>query len=200
MFAEFMRGTNGSNRFDADDAHIELLRAVGLCHPGWTGLRRVTFAPDSGSSPAWLPWKQRVFAAVFLPRIEEARFASEAGDWQALAVCDYAIDSALPPNLRGTSSLAGKALMEEYSAPKSEKLWPRYRALLASSKVPGHLAILCAMRGATFHLSPAAILSAYIFLEAKGGLPRSGIDLWVSMVSDCLAEKRSPKNFNLRAA
>jgi len=200
MLAQLMRRTNGSNTFHADDPHIELLRAVGLCHPGWTGLRRVTFAPDSRFSPAWLHWKERVFATVLLPRIEEAQFACAAGDCRALALCDHAIDSALPSDLRETSCLAGNALMEQYSAPKSEKLWPRYHALLASRQVPGHLAILCALRGAAFHLSPAAMLSAYIFLEAKGGLPRSGIALWVNMVGDCLTKQNSPKNSNLRAA
>lgn len=195
-----MRGTNGSKTFDADDARIELLRVVGLCHPGWIGLQRVTFAPDSGSCPAWLHWKERVFATVFLPRIEQARFASSAGDWQALAACDRAIDSALPSGLSKTSSLAGKALIEQYCAPKSEKLWPRYQAMVASCKVPGHLAILCALRGAAFHLSPTAILSAYIFLEAKGGLPRSGMDLWTNMVGDCLGSNGNTKNSSLRAA
>jgi urease accessory protein UreF len=147
-----------------------------------------------------LNWKEGVFTAVFLPRIEEARFASSAGDWQSLAVCDQAIDSALPSDLRKASSLAGQRLLEQYSAPRSEKLWPRYQALVASRQVPGHLAILCALRAATFHLSPAAIVSAYIFLEAKGGLPWSGMSLWVNMVGDCLAKKNNPKTFSLRAA
>jgi hypothetical protein len=200
MFAKLMRGHNGSNTFDSDDSHIELLRAVGLCHPGWTGLRCVTFAPDWRLSPAWLQWKDRIFATVFLPRLEEARLASAIGDWQALAVCDHAINSALPADVTQASILAGQALMEDYCAPKSEKLWPRYRALMASRKVPGHLAILLALRGATFHLSPASVLNAYIFLEAKGGMPKGGIDLWVNMVVDCIAKRCDPKDSNLRAA
>ena len=53
---------------------------------------------------------------------------------------------------------------------------------MISGEVPGHLAILCGLRAAAFHLPPAAMTGAYIFLEAKGGLPRSGIALWVSMV------------------
>ena len=195
-----MRGTNGSGTFQADDSHIELLRAVALCHPGWAGLRCITFAPDMGSSPAWLRWKERVFAPVLLPEMEGAHFACAAGDCRALAVFDGAIDSALPPDLRKASRIAGAALMKGYSAPKSEKLWPRYRTLLISGEVPGHLAILCALRGTAFHLPPAAMTGAYIFLEAKGGLPRSGIALWVSMVGDCLTARHGLKNSNLRAA
>jgi UreF len=200
MFAESMRGTSGFNTVNADDARIELLRAVGLCHPGWIGVRRVTFSPHLRSTPEWLLWKEEIFAAVFLPRIEEARSASAAGDWQALADCDHAIDRSLPFRLREASSLAGRGLMEHYSAPKSERLWPRYQSLVGSGKAPGHLAILCALRGVIFHLPPAAILGAYILLEAKGGLPRSEIELWVNMVGDCLAQKCGPKTFNLRAA
>jgi hypothetical protein len=200
MLAQRMKGTNGSGTFQADDSHIELLRAVMLCHPGWACLRRITFAPDMRSSPTWLLWQERVFVPVLLPGMEEAQFACAAGDCRALSACDRAIDSALPPDLGGASRAAGAALMEGYSAPKSENFWSRYRGLLISREVPGHLVIVCALRGAAFHLPPIAMTSAYIFLEAKGGLPLSGIALWVNMVGDCLAKRRSLKNSNLRAA
>jgi hypothetical protein len=200
MLAELMRGTNGSGAFQADDSCIELLRAVVLCHPGWAAIHPITFAPGMRCSPAWLHWKEDVFAPVLLPGMEGAHFASAAGDCRALAAFDSAIDSALPLELGKASRLAGAALMEGYSAPRSEKLWPRYRTLMISGEVPGHLAILCGLRAAAFHLPPAAMTGAYIFLEAKGGLPRSGIALWVSMVDDCLAVRRGLKNSNLRAA
>ena len=199
MLAQLMRGTNGSGAFQTSDSHVELLRAVALCHPGWSGLRRATFAPDHRSSPAWLHWKEKVFVPVLLPRAEEAQAACAAGDSRALAACDSAIDCALPSDLREASRVAGAALMDGYSAPKSEKFWTRYRALRNSGEVPGHLAVVCALRATAFHLSPAAMVSSYIFLEAKGGLPRGGIPLWVNMVGDCLA-RRSPKDSNLRAA
>ena len=200
MLAELMRGTNGSSAFQEDDSHIELLRAVVICHPGWARVHPITFAPDRRCSPAWSHWKEKVFTPVLLPGIEGAHSVCASGDCRALAALDGAIDSALPPELREASRVAGSALMEGYSAPKSEKLWPRYRALLISGEVPGHLAILCGLRAAAFHLPPAAMTGAYIFLEAKGGLPRSGIALWVSMVGDCLAVRRGLKNSNLRAA
>jgi hypothetical protein len=200
MLAQLMKGTNGSATFQADDSHIELLRAVVLCHPGWAGLRRITFAPDICSSPTWLHWKERVFVPVLLPGMEEAQFACAAGDCRALSVCDRAIDSALPPDLGQASRVAGAALMEGHSAPKSEKFWSRYRGLLISREVPGHLAIVCALRGAAFHLPPAAMTSAYIFLEAKGGLPLRGTAFWVNMVGDCLPRRHSLNNSTLRAA
>jgi hypothetical protein len=199
MLAELMRGTNGFGAFQTNDSHVELLRTVALCHPGWSGLRRATFAPDLRSSPAWLDWKENVFVPVLLPRTEEAQAACAAGDPRTLAVCDRAIDCALPPDLREASRVAGAVLMDGYSTPKSEKLWARYRALRISDEVPGHLAVVCALRATAFHLSPAAVMSAYIFLEAKGGLPHGGIALWTNMVGDCLA-MRSPKDSNLRAA
>ena len=195
-----MRGTNGSNTFDNENARVELLRAVGLCHPGWRGLREVTFSPDSRACPAWLQWKEGVFATILWPRIEEARSASALGDLRALADCDRAIDSALPSSFRAPSSLAGRFLLAHYSPPKSERLWPRFHALISSGEAPGHLATLCALRGAIFHLSSIAISGAYIFLEAKAGLPRSGIELWVNMVADCLAPPGSTKISDLRAA
>ena len=195
-----MRGTNGSGTFQEGDSHIELLRAVVICHPGWAHLSPITFAPDRRCSPTWSRWKEKVFARVLLPGIEGAHCACVSGDCRGLAALDWAMDSALPPGLREASRAAGSALMEGYSAPKSEKLWPRYRTLLISGEVPGHLAILCGLRAAAFHLPPAAMTSAYIFLEAKGGLPRSGVALWASMVGDCLTARRVPNNSNLRAA
>jgi hypothetical protein len=196
-----MRGTNGTNTSDAENARLELLRAVGLCHPGWNRcLRGVTFSPDLRSCPAWLPWKEEIFATILWPRIEEARSASAIGDLRALVSCDYAVDCALPSSFRVSSSLAGRFLLARYSAPRSERLWQRYQALIGSGKAPGHLAILCALRGAIFHLSSVAISGAYIFLEAKAGLPRSGIELWVNMVGDCLATQCIPKTSELRAA
>jgi hypothetical protein len=195
-----MTGTNGSNAFENANARVELLRAVGLCHPGWNRLGGLTFSPDSSSCPAWLPWKERVFATILWPRIAEARSACAAGDLRALADCDQAIDSALPASFRAPSSRAGRFLLLHYSAPKSERLWRRYHALISSGDAPGHLATLCALRGAIFHLSVIAISGAYIFLEAKAGLPRSGVDLWVSMVVDCLTTECDPKISGLRAA
>ena len=195
-----MTGINGSNAFDTANARAELLRAVGLCHPGWNRLRGLTFSPDSSSCPAWLPWKERVFATILWPRISEARSVCAAGDLRALADCDQAIDSALPEGCRAPSSLAGRLLMARYSAPTSERLWRRYHALIDSGEAPGHLATLCALRGAIFHLSSIAISGAYIFLEAKAGLPRSGVDLWVNMVVDCLTTQCGPKISGLRAA
>ena len=195
-----MTGTNGSNAFDNANARGELLRAVGLCHPGWSSLRGLTFSPDSSSCPAWLPWKEGIFATILWPRIAEARSACAAGDLRALADCDQAIDSALSASFRAASSRAGRFLLAHYSAPKSERLWRRYHALIGSGDAPGHLATVCALRGAIFHLSSLGISGAYIFLEAKAGLPRSGADLWVSMVVDCLAIECGPKVSGLRAA
>ena len=195
-----MTGTNGSTAFDNANARVELLRAVGLCHPGWNRLRGLTFAPDSRSCPTWLPWKERIFSTILWPRIAEARSACAAGDLRALADCDQAIDSALPASFRASSSRAGRFLLSHYSTPKSERLWRRYHALIDSGDAPGHLAMLCALRGAIFHLSSIAISGAYIFLEAKAGLPRSGVDLWVSMVADCLTTQCGPKISGLRAA
>ena len=116
-----MTGTNGSNAFDNANARVELLRAVGLCHPGWSRLRGLTFSPDSSSCPAWLPWKERIFATILWPRIAEARSACAAGDLRALADCDQAIDSALPASFRAASSRAGRFLLAHYSAPKSRE-------------------------------------------------------------------------------
>ncbi|HEY5742335.1 MAG TPA: hypothetical protein VIS99_07320 [Terrimicrobiaceae bacterium] len=194
-----MRANKASKILDGEDERVELIRSVALCHPGWTSLRCLTFAPDLRCSPTWLHWKETVFATI-LPAIEEARFAYTSGDSQALAGCDRAIDSVLSSKLKERSLFAGKTLMEGYSAPKSEKLWLRYTGLVASGEVPGHLAIWCAVRGASFHLSPPAILSAYLFLEARGGLPKGGMEIWMHMVADCLLTRKSDKAFRLRAA
>ena len=195
-----MKGTNGADTFPADDPQSELLRAVVLCHPGWSRLGSITFARDMRFSPIWRRWKETVFVPVILPAIEGAQFAYARGDCQGLGICDKRIDAALPPDQKEASQLAGAALTQGYSVPKSEKLWARYRALVVSDELPGHLAILCAVRGAAFHLPQFSILSAYIFLEAKGGLQREEVTMCVSMVYDCLRERHDSKTSKLRAA
>jgi hypothetical protein len=195
-----MRGVNGFNFGQADDSQIELLRAVMLCHPGWERLATATFVADINSSCSWLHWKERVFVPVLLSGMQRAQLAATAGDWRSLAICDKAIDAALAPDLAGASRAAGAALLENYSAPKSERLWMRYRSLQRSGEVPGHLAVVCAVRAVAFHLSLWAMVSAYLFLEAKTGLPRDGLASWLNMVGDCLTAPQSPKSSDLRAA
>ena len=195
-----MRGINDDGFYQADDSQIELLRAVVLCHPGWDRLAAATFVPDSSSPRSWLQWKERVFVPALLLGMERARFAAAAGDCRSLAICDNAINAALAPDLANASRAAGAALMEEYSPPKTERLWMRYRSLQSSGEVPGHLAVVCAVRAVAFHLSPWAMLSAYVFLEAKAGLPRDGFASWLNMVADCLTARQSPKSSDLRAA
>jgi urease accessory protein UreF len=195
-----MRGVNGDGLYEADDSQVELLRAVVLCHPGWDRLAAATFVPDSSSARSWLQWKERVFVPALLSGMERARFAAAAGDCRSLAICDKAIDAALASDLANASRAAGAALMEKYLPPKTERLWMRYRSLQSSGEVPGHLAVVCAVRAVAFHLSPWAMLSAYVFLEAKAGLPRDGFASWVTMVADCLTSRQSPKSSDLRAA
>ena len=195
-----MRGINDDGFYQADDSQIELLRAVVLCHPGWDRLAAATFVPDSSSPRSWLQWKERVFVPALLLGMERARFAAAAGDCRSLAICDNAINAALAPDLANASRAAGAALMEKYSPPKTERLWMRYRSLQSSGEVPGHLAVVCAVRAVAFHLSPWAMLSAYVFLEAKAGLPRDGFASWLNMVADCLTARQSPKSSDLRAA
>jgi urease accessory protein UreF len=195
-----MRGVNGDGLYEADDSQVELLRAVVLCHPGWDRLAAATFVPDSSSVRSWLQWKERVFVPALLSGMERARFAAAAGDCRSLAICDKAIDAALASDLANASRAAGAALMEKYLPPKTERLWMRYRSLQSSGEVPGHLAVVCAVRAVAFHLSPWAMLSAYVFLEAKAGLPRDGFASWVNMVADCLTARQSPKSSDLRAA
>ena len=201
MFAGSMTGTNGSNAFDNANARVELLRAVGLCHPGWNRLRGLTFAPDSSSCPAWLPWKERIFATILWPRIAEARSACAAGDLRALADCDQAIDSALPASFRArelsgrpvpAGALLGAEVRETLAA------LPRADRFRRRSWAPGYP--LCVARSDLPSFIRSAISGAYIFLEAKAGLPRSGVDLWVSMVVDCLTTQCGPKISGLRAA
>jgi hypothetical protein len=195
-----MTGINGSGFSRADDPRRELLRVVVLCHPGWNNVPATTFAPDARFSPSWLRWREEVLVPVFLPGIEAAQLACARGDCHALSILDHGVDRALSSDQREASRVAGATLMGGFSAPRSEKLWRRYRSLVISGQVPGHLGILCAIRGAAFHLPTSSVMSAYILLEAKGGLPSEGIAMWMTMVFDCLKARCRLGTPNLRAA
>jgi hypothetical protein len=200
MLAGAMNGTGDSLTIVSHDSHAELLRAAALCHPCYTGLHPVTFAPDSGCSPVWRRWKEAVLVPVLLPELRKARIACAEGDVRALADCDRAIDAGLPADLKRLSRTSGEALLEDYAPPRHERSWSRYRDQLASGEVPGHLGIVCALRASAFCLSASSLTTAYIFLEAQAGLSNDGMPLWLKMVSDCLSGGNSFGAFSLRAA
>ena len=200
MLAQAMNGISSSAKLASHDSHAELLRAVALCHPRYSGLHPVTFVPDLDCSPAWLRWKETVLIPVLLPGLQKARIACATGDVRVLATCDWAIEVGLPPDLRSASRAPGAALMEDYAPPRHERPWSRYRTWIASGEVPGHLTIVCALRASAFCLPAAALAAAYIFLEARAGLPHDGMPLWLKTVADCLSGEDSLGAFSLKAA
>jgi len=162
------------------------MRAVRLCHPGWDALRRITFSSAPNLTPPWQKWRADVFLAALRPQLEAAHLASVTADWRGVVACDQALDGVLSGESATASRVAGAALMGEYDAPAAERLWTRYRSLIAAGTTPGHLGIALAVRAAAFHFPPAVLISAYVFLEARGGLPRLGMAAWMEMVEQCL--------------
>ncbi|MFZ4682841.1 MAG: urease accessory UreF family protein [Terrimicrobiaceae bacterium] len=161
------------------------MRAVRLCHPGWDALQQITFSTAGQASP-WQDWRTEIFLPVLRPQIEAAHLAAATADWRALTACDRAIDDALPARSAAASRRAGASLMAAYDPPAAERLWTRYRGLVASGSSPGHLAVAMAVRAAAFHFPPSALISAYVFLEARGGLSGRGMMAWVEMLEECL--------------
>jgi len=168
------------------DPHLDLMRAVRFCHPGWDALRQITFSAAADQTPPWQNWRTDVFLPVLRPQLEAAHLAAATADWRALVVCDRALDDALPAGVATASRRAGASLMTAYDPPAAERLWARYRGLVAAGNSPGHLAIALAVRAAAFHFPPPALISAYVFLEARGGLSGRGMMAWVEMLEECL--------------
>ncbi|MEI6338051.1 MAG: urease accessory UreF family protein [Verrucomicrobiota bacterium] len=181
-----MKRTASPGLDSAEDPHLELMRAIRLCHPGWDILRRITFSADVKADPPWRDWRTEVFLPVLRPQLERACLAAATADWRGLAVSDQALDAALPSVAATASRREGVALMRTYPAPTAERLWTKYGGLVATGETPGHLAIVLAVRAAAFHFPPAAVVAAYIFLEAHGGLTARGLAAWMEMVEHCL--------------
>ena len=168
------------------DPHLDLMRAVRLCHPGWDALRGITFSAATVQTPPWQNWRTDIFLPVLRPQLEAAHFAAATADWRALTACDRALDDALPAGSAAASRRAGTTLMAAYDPPAAERLWARYRGMVAAGSSPGHLAVALAVRAAAFHFPPLALISAYVFLEARGGLSGRGMLAWVEMLEECL--------------
>lgn len=176
------------------DPRLDLIRAARLCHPGWETLGRVTLS--SGNAGIWAAdW----FGKILRPQLEAALLAAASGDAKALVAADLALDRALPEPGRESSRRTGGALLAQFAAPPAEKCWQRYARFVAGEESPGHLAIALAVRAATFHLAPNAVVSAYLLFEARGGLPDGTFPQWVRIVDECLASGGG-STFALRAA
>ncbi len=184
-----MKKIASPGRDPAEDPHLDLLRAVRLCHPGWDALGRITFSADARQTPPWQKWRTDIFLTILRPQLQAAYHAATSADWRDLAAGDLALEGALPTESAAVSRRAGAALMTEYDAPAAERLWTRYRNLVAAGSSPGHLAIALAVRAAAFHFPPSTLISAYVFLEARGGLSGRDMPAWIEMVEQCLPDE-----------
>ena len=181
MRAYLMKKTASLGPEPAEDPHLELMRAVRFCHPGWDSSKRITLRDADRAA-----WQTEVFLPVLRPQLEAAWHAAAAADWRGLMACDLALDQALPAGAVSGSRLAGAALLRDYPAPPGERLWTRYAALVADGKSSGHLGMALAVRAAAFHFSPAAMVAAYVFLEARGGLSGRSMISWMEIVEQCV--------------
>ena len=190
-----MAEKNGSSH----GPHLEVLRVVRLCHPGWEGLTRLTFAPQP-MTPSWQAWREEVFLPILLPGLRAMHVASATGNRGELIAHDTALDAALPAMLVGRSRRAGQMLVKTFPAPPAEKLWRHFGCLVEADKAPGHLASILAVRAAAFHIAPPLLISAYIYLEARAGLGAGGVDQWLEMTDDCVRVSVGQGESGLRAA
>lgn len=180
---------------DPSDALGEIFRALKFCHPGWEQAPRAAFPARSAVS--WDVWRSEVFVAVIRPRLLEAWTAASSGDWRQVVVADQELSKTLVPVSSVSSRQAGSFLASGYSVPPAERTWGHYARALAAGETPGHLAVVLAVRGATFSLPPAAVASACLFLEARSAAPDMGPAEWLRLATEGLAR---PEPVQLRAA
>lgn len=169
------------------DPYLDLIKAVRLCHPCWDTLQKITFSAEAGAGQPWVPWRDNVFLKILRPQLLAAYTSAMSGDARAVARCDEVLDQTLPVEGARRSRYLGRQMMKAFPAPPAEKLWARYGALVAGGGTSCHLAMVLAVRAAAFHLPPPALLSAYIFLEARGGLAGTGVKAMMEMVEQCVS-------------
>ncbi len=179
---------------DASDPHVELLRAARLCHPDWESAGRLTFRPPITD---WAVWRDTIFFPSVLPAFESAFTAFVQGHRKELAASDAALDVALPPELAEASRRAGRRLAAEYTVPNAEKIWMHHRDRVGAGELPGHFAVMLAVRAGAFHLPRGAAVSALLFLEARGGNPDGTARDWAEMIAGAQPRNRGS---HLRAA
>lgn len=179
----------------AADPHLDLMRAVRLCHPGWDTLGRVTL---SANTPAdGLSWLAEVFHPVLQPCLDAAFHAASRGDTPAVVGQDLTLDAALPAAAAAASRRAGTTLLEKFPAPPGERLWSRFTRRVAEGSSPGHLAVILSVRAAAFHLPPRLLFASCVFLEARAGMPGHGPTSWMHLVETARPSTAAP---HIRAA
>lgn len=194
-----MRKVEAMRDGENTDPHLELLSAVRICHPGWNSAPRATFSPDLGASKPWIAWNRNVFGPVLRAQLESAFYAAMSGDLRSLAACESALEKLLPERAAADSRACGRDLIEKFPAPPSEKLWLRYQRSVAAGE-PGHLVVAAAVRAAAFHLPAPVLISAYIFLEIRAGLPAAGMNAWMEAVGECVCSSRPAGLPQIKAA
>ncbi len=170
------------------DAQGNLLRAARVCHPDWENVGRLTFAPVRTAPVPWEAWKKEVFAPCLRPQLEAALAASATHDAAAWEACGRRLDEMLSPREAAASRHAGQLLAQSFTVPNGERFWKKMCTRVEAGSASGHLAVVLALRGAAFHLSPPVVLAGYILLEAQGAFGAEGMDLSFQMVDDCLSE------------
>lgn len=173
------------------DPLYELLRAVRICHPGWEVASPITFAVTPGWGFPWREWNGRIFQPIMRSLLEDAYRAAKRNDGPRLLACDERGDGALPLAMAAGSRREGAKLLRGHKVPAGERVWWRYADHVAKGLTPGHLAVVVAVRAAAFHLPPALLPAAYLFLEARGAHLDDEAGEVLRMVEACLLREAS---------
>lgn len=188
----------GSNS-QVNGPHVDVVRAVRLCHPDWESASSVTFKPRL-AKVCWNDWRDEILIPILFSRLQAAQVAAATGNRKELLVLDKEIQGCLPVEMAERSRRAGCRLANAYPAPPAEKLWRHYVKAVEDGETPGNLSVILAVRAAAFHVVPRLLVGAYVFVEARGGLGEKGVSRWMEMVDDCLRASAKLETSGLRAA
>lgn len=170
----------------------EVWRAISRCHPRWESAGPLTLVPEPGRPEFWRAWRDAIFFPALIPAMETARSSAACGEFDAIAACARRLDGALDTEAAAKSRAAGALLLANFTPPSGERLLRRFAREVAEGKVPGHLAVVIAVRAAAFSLPPAVVSAIYAVLEIRGCEPGISPFALQRILEDCL--ERPPGN------
>lgn len=138
----------------------ETLRAWRLTLHGAGNPERVTWRMGLFNA-----WAERVFLPVIAPHLLAVRAEAEAGNARAVVELDRALDA---PE---SSSLAGRAWLENREGVRGHAVFRRLRRLAAAGETPAHFHTVLAVQAEEFHVAWLPMLQAALFAEWRAARP-----------------------------
>jgi hypothetical protein len=145
-----------------------IVRAAELCNPFLDAVGEVTLEVRGPVAASVVNWNATLFSPAIRCVMTDVRREHSLGGNLEIAGIDCRLEALLPKSISLQSRTEGKRLIGGLLAPRGDRMLERYRTMVLAGDVPGHLAVIHALRAALFSLPPRVMEGAYLLQEGMG--------------------------------